>query len=94
MDICFEILEHARPGLDRSQRWDPVYISRVVITMVGENMDSPTHVNQRVLFLFMCVFHQANRAMICAGEANYLNIFLILHDSKSSHCNGIAAQDD
>jgi len=61
MDICFEILERARPALDRSQRWDPVYISRVVIAMVGENMYTHSHFSQRVLFLFMCVLHQANR---------------------------------
>ncbi|KAG7279771.1 hypothetical protein CRUP_008841 [Coryphaenoides rupestris] len=40
MDICFEILERARPALDRSQRWDPVYISRVVIAMVNANDDN------------------------------------------------------
>ncbi|CAL8262466.1 unnamed protein product [Merluccius merluccius] len=44
LDICFEILDHSIPALsdpvkDRSQRWDPVYVSRTIIAMVNSNDD-------------------------------------------------------
>ncbi|KAJ3596613.1 hypothetical protein NHX12_003017 [Muraenolepis orangiensis] len=45
MDICFEILDRSKPALsnpseDMSQRWDPAYISRVVVAMVNANDDA------------------------------------------------------
>uniref|UniRef100_A0A8C5FPI3 Transglutaminase 2, like n=1 Tax=Gadus morhua TaxID=8049 RepID=A0A8C5FPI3_GADMO len=54
MDICFEILDRFKPARsdppnDMRQRWDPVYISRAVVAMVGDLHPLPLLVN----FMFL-----------------------------------------
>ncbi|XP_061533054.1 protein-glutamine gamma-glutamyltransferase 2 [Phycodurus eques] len=44
MDICFEILDNSNDALrnsekDMKQRWDPVYVSRIISAMVNSNGD-------------------------------------------------------